>query len=201
MLNFVQNLTSQFEISPTMTQFAIVTFSDNSTISTFLNEYSDGSRLRSFISTLKNVNGGTNIGSALLTMRRYIYDPAKGDRPDAVDIGILITDGKDTVNPGVVGQEADLAKEKGITMITLAITNEPNEQELERIASKPADEHMFRVQNFAALSSSLSSIVSKACKPEDVTGRSLFKKTKIYISCLRWTGKKICGTGYMTFFL
>uniref|UniRef100_A0A8C9V961 VWFA domain-containing protein n=1 Tax=Scleropages formosus TaxID=113540 RepID=A0A8C9V961_SCLFO len=84
-----------------------------------------------------------------------LFVPSSGSRPKAVKVLVVITDGQtagDSTPISVVVREAE---DKDIIRYAIGVGSafrQPNaRQELETIASKPIDSHLFRVDNFQAL--------------------------------------------------
>ena len=57
--------------------------------------------------------GQTNIAQALETTRRFVFDPSLGDRADAPNVVILVTDGRSNVEAAEVPSEAAQLKATG----------------------------------------------------------------------------------------
>ncbi len=65
------------------------------------------------IDNIAHVKGGTNIYAGLQLARNQVYNKNSGDRLDARDIAILITDGQDTAGLDV-RREAERVRAAGI---------------------------------------------------------------------------------------
>ena len=114
--------------------------------------------------------GGTNISAALDVMRTQIFNVANGDRPDVIDIGILMTDGVSTGNGDrTAKQAAKDAKDANIKLITIGITDDIDPYELNDIASEPKKDHMFEAETFKQLEPMLDGLLYRVCGAPPVT--------------------------------
>ena len=64
------------------------------------------------------IYGSTNTADSLKTMREQIFNPARGDRPDAPNIAIILTDGVSNINPRRTIPEAETARDQVVTLYT-----------------------------------------------------------------------------------
>ncbi len=92
-----------------------------------------------------------------------------GNRPDAVDIGILITDGVPTLEVETLESEEIAVKSLGIRLVAIGITEGVNDTLLLELVSEPPEKHYQHVSNFDALSSAINRLVMEACDLADST--------------------------------
>ena len=97
-----------------------------------------------------------------LELKSHTYstflDHIVGDRPEAENIVLLVTDGVSNVNKGLAELEAEKARNEGITFLTVGI-DLPTDRELKQIANNRND--IWLVSDFSELDS-ISEPVSKA---------------------------------------
>ncbi|XP_060029094.1 integrin alpha-X [Erinaceus europaeus] len=153
MLSFVQNVMSQFP-RPT-TQFALVQFSSGYRTHFTFSEFSRSSDPLGLLSSVRQLTGYTYTASAIRFVTNEIFSPLRGARTDASKILIVITDGEKFMDPLDYQNVIPQAKNKGIIRYAVgvgsAFIKETSWKELVAIASAPANEHIFRVENFDAL--------------------------------------------------
>ena len=106
--------------------------------------------------------GKTNTAEALRVIRTQMFTSWNGDRPDAANVIILITDGKSN-NRDATLQEAVETRKAGIHVIVIGVGQSVGTQELAGIASDPDYENMYTVVNFYALSGIMDSILVGTC--------------------------------------
>jgi len=94
------------------------------------------------VENLTTPRSSTNTHLALNLMRTVVFSTDNGDRPDVDNIGIVITDGQ-SGSQAETEHEALAAKDAGIRMFGIGLTNEINADELMKIASEPLSVHYF----------------------------------------------------------
>ena len=162
--NFAATIADAFPVSETLTRIGVILFSNNALVDSAinLNRYMNNAALKSAILRLELGGGETNIADGI---RHVIpmFDQSVGGRSDAPHIMILITDGKanrDTENTLI---EAQKAKAANITIFTIGVTNQIDEDQLRSIASSPSNEHYFFSNDFEKLSELLNKVIQKSC--------------------------------------
>lgn len=83
-------------------------------------------------------------------------------RPNAVKVGIIITDGYSNYYPSTV-LEASYAKDAGIVLFAIGI-GDVNEIELKEVASDPNCTHVFFLTQFSEIDSLEYEIKKAACR-------------------------------------
>ena len=128
-----------------------------------LDEYTSAAEMSEVLDDFPYSRGYTNISGALRTMREQVYIPARGDRPDILDMALLITDGESTRDANQTLREAELAKRAGITLFVVGVTDEVNEKELLAIASDPDSGHYFNSTAIVHLDQILTTVTEYVC--------------------------------------
>ena len=105
----------------------------------------------------------TNTSGALRLMHRDMFVEVKGDRKDAPNLAIIITDGEPTVDIIQTSPEIKAAKQKGIVILAIGIGNNVKNETIDEIATDPDEEHAYHVSNFAALKGIETKIESALC--------------------------------------
>ncbi|CAM9116875.1 unnamed protein product, partial [Bubo scandiacus] len=155
MKTFITQVMSRFE--STDTHFALMQFSSTSTLhfdfATFA-QLSPAERVKE-VQHITQSRETTCTASAIRTVVRDLFTLRKGAREGAHRILIVVTDGQkfgDMLNYEDVIPEAVHA---GIIRYAIgvgsAFVDPAAEEELRTIASKPSEDHVFRVDNFDAL--------------------------------------------------
>ena len=115
-----------------------------------LNTYKTKQEILDAFGKIPFIYGSTNTYGALNVMRTQMFTRENGDRPDVHNIVMLITDGVSNVNPTLTVPEAIRAQAENIQIYAVGI-GLADTSELAKIASKPATENTFTVQDFAEL--------------------------------------------------
>ena len=158
---FVSNVVDRLDIGPQNTKVAVIKFFTTAQIIFHLNRYDTKQDVKDAIDDMTYGNGRTNTQQALRLMRTQVFTPANGDRPDIVNVGIVITDGVSNVFKQNTIPEANRAKNEGVQMFAIGITNQINRTELQGVASR--NDWVFEVTDFVALADILNSIVRATC--------------------------------------
>ena len=114
---------------------------------------------------LPYTGGTTNTAEALRVMRNVMFTEENGDRPDAINVGVVITDGKSN-NREETLQEAVATRKAGIHLVVIAVGNSVEQDELRGIATDPDEENVFIVQDFFALTRVLTPLLTSVCNRE-----------------------------------
>nr|XP_055221954.1 integrin alpha-X isoform X1 [Gorilla gorilla gorilla]XP_055221955.1 integrin alpha-X isoform X1 [Gorilla gorilla gorilla] len=153
MMNFVRAVISQFQRPST--QFSLMQFSDKFQTHFTFEEFRRSSNPLSLLASVHQLQGFTYTATAIQNVVHQLFHASYGARRDAAKILIVITDGKkegDSLDYKDVIPMADAA---GIIRyaigVGLAFQNRNSWKELNDIASKPSQEHIFKVEDFDAL--------------------------------------------------
>jgi len=114
-----------------------------------LKTYSLKQNMLSHVSMLPLRQGGTNTGEAIANLNSVVFQAGNGDRPEAPNVAVIITDGRSNNNTYTV-QQANIAKSLGIHMIAVGV-GLIDTSELHQIASDPTDVNVFNVAHFNGL--------------------------------------------------
>ena len=91
------------------------------------------------------------MSGGLYVMKHVIFQPWSGDRPDVTNIAIVITDGQSTRDKHLMGPYAKEARDSGVKILTVGITDKINMTELKKIASQPQSRTILRVGDYTKL--------------------------------------------------
>lgn len=107
--------------------------------------------------TMPHPRDGTYTQLGIKKMRTLFM---KNTRLDVPMVGIVVTDGI-SIDPASTAREAALAKEYGINMYSVGVTNLTDIVELQAIASRPTQ--VLTVESFDVLASNLEDVVKLVC--------------------------------------
>lgn len=127
------------------------------------------------VENMSVVGSTTNTSSAINTMRTVVFSPDNGDRWDVNNVGIVITDGQSD-NSQATAAEALAAKDAGVRMYAIGLTDEIDSNELKRIASEPLNEHYYNRTSIKLVqtvtSQLLWSVCHAPCQPSTTGGNT-----------------------------
>ncbi|XP_064593512.1 integrin alpha-X-like [Zonotrichia leucophrys gambelii] len=117
------------------------------------------------LDNVQQLRGATYTATGIRHVLRQMFGPGRGARPDARRILIVVTDGEklgDSLDYPEVIKEADAMR---VTRYAIGVGESFRRPELHRelqvIASSPAQDHLFRVDNFSALAGIQSQLQEK----------------------------------------
>jgi collagen type VI alpha len=119
MLGFAKMLVDSMNINPAYTRVALETFATENIIQFDLDDYQTKIDVINAMS-FPYRRGTTNTAQALRVMRETLFSAARGNRPNARDVGIVITDGRSNDKEQTF-KEAVKNREAGIQMLSVAV--------------------------------------------------------------------------------
>lgn len=150
MLQFVKRLLNPVDIDFGDVQVGLLSFSTRPTIEFQLNTYKTKQDIFSAIDGVPWRYGSTNTADALQEMHETMFSRENGDRRDAGNVCIILTDGVSNINYRRTVPEAKTAREKGILIISIGIGLQ-DLREIRGIASEPSEVFVFHAETFAEL--------------------------------------------------
>lgn len=176
---FMKELVSASVIGPDRIQVGIVKFSTNANEELYLNRFTTREPILDVIDNIEYKGGETNTAEGLQLVRSNIFQVFNGDRPGAINILIIITDGESNINEDRTIPEANLLKDSDTIIVAVGVTNDVNRYELQRMASSPG--LVFFVDDFNLLNDIIQGLIDVTCvlvestpPPPPVTGESMF---------------------------
>ncbi|KAL1789296.1 integrin alpha-M isoform X2 [Sigmodon hispidus] len=155
MKEFVSTVMEQFKKSKTL--FSLMQYSDEFRTHFTFDAFKRNPNPRDHVNPISQLKGRTKTASGIREVVRRLFHKTNGAREGAVKILVVITDGEkfgDPLDYEDVIPEADRA---GVIRYVIGFSNIDSKRkygshgELDTIASKPAADHVFQVDNFEAL--------------------------------------------------
>ena len=160
-IEFLQRFVRARNIGRDQTQVGLVEFSNNAYTIFKLNDYADSDGVLRAINRMSYIGGRTNLAEAIDLARTDIFDDQVGNRPDAKDIAIVITDGIPNERIDDTIPSADRLKAQGVTIVTVGVTDLIDENELRAIASSSRD--VILTPSFDTLNNEIDTLTARAC--------------------------------------
>lgn len=145
---------------------AVVTFSDFAQAEFYLDEYFTLESLTDAMNQITVSTGETNIFAGLNVARTEVFNMDRGDRPDAKNMAVLVTDGQSNINVGRARTEAERARYEGIEIISVGVTVAVDTEELLMIAG--AENNVLVALDYVELLTLVDSLVQKACDRDPI---------------------------------
>ncbi|CAH1782595.1 unnamed protein product, partial [Owenia fusiformis] len=157
---------------PTESQLGVLTYNDGIQHQFYLNDAKTNDEAIKLAENINTTPLGcrTHTHTALEVIRNDYFTAANGDRPNAANIGLVLTDGI-TIPPrfgkNTIAQ-AQLTKDAGIEMYVVALPSESkrdrDESEWRAIASDKVEDHFYNVESFTDLTSIITDLSVAVCE-------------------------------------
>uniref|UniRef100_A0A8C5ZW15 Vitrin n=1 Tax=Marmota marmota marmota TaxID=9994 RepID=A0A8C5ZW15_MARMA len=155
-LQFVANISKAFEISDTDTRIGAVQYTYEQRLEFGFDKYSTKPDILNAIKRVGYWSGGTSTGAAIHYALEQLF---KKSKPNKRKLMILITDGRSYDDVRI---PAMAAHQKGVITYAIGVAWAAQD-ELEIIATHPAREHSFFVDEFDNLHKSVPRIIQNIC--------------------------------------
>ena len=158
-LLFTAAILDYFIVGEECLQNAVLSYSSTSAIQFYLNSHSDTKNVVDAVKNLTNESPGSTIYGLLSSLRelhRSAFVQETGDRHDAPNVAILLTDGEQSTSNDIAGAlvtEATAIDELGIYSIVVSIGNIEDNSILRAISSTPKETFYLHVEHFDQLTS------------------------------------------------
>ena len=133
-LDFLVNIVNRLRIGIIYNHVGVVSYSRNSKVNFRLNWFYTKQNLVDAIRRIPYIGLNTNTAAGIEDMRTQVFTQ-RGDRPYLKNFGILVTDGESNINQEDTIPNANKAKNDGIIMFAVGITERINATELIEISS------------------------------------------------------------------
>jgi Mg-chelatase subunit ChlD len=138
-LDFAQHLVAQISVGPDESHIALVDFGYEGKLRFDLNQFKSEAEIKQAIASLGYRGERTNTAGGLRIARQVLTDPQYGARDNVPKIIVLITDGNPTIGKDLLAGEVALVKSANIRTMTIAVTDEVNEDLMKSIATSLTD--------------------------------------------------------------
>ncbi|NXI69512.1 VITRN protein, partial [Anseranas semipalmata] len=155
-LQFVANISKEFEISDTDTRIGAVQYTYEQRLEFSFDKYSTKQDVLSAIKRISYWSGGTSTGAAISYTSEQLFTKSK---PNKRKIMILITDGRSYDDVRV---PAMAAHQNGVIAYSIGVAWAAQD-ELEAIATDPDKEHSFFVDEFDNLYQFVNPLIQNIC--------------------------------------
>ncbi|XP_071077916.1 integrin alpha-D isoform X4 [Desmodus rotundus] len=174
MKDFVRAVMGQFE--GTNTLFSLMQYSNLQDIHFTFAKFQTSSSPQSLVDPIVQMGGRTFTATGIQTVVKELFHSKNGARKSAKKILIVITDGQKYKDPLEYSDVIPQAEKAGIIRYAIGVGDafqEPTaKQELNMIGSAPLQDHVFKVDNFAALGSIQKQLQEKIFAVEGTQSRT-----------------------------
>ena len=160
-IDVIQQLVNLLQIGPDAVQVGFVRFNETATTQFRLNQFRDAQSVNAAVSRVVYTGGMTNLAGGLRQARVDLFQEFNGDRPNAPNMVIVLTDGRPDTEISNTVREADLLKSAGADIITVGVTGNVDGPQLMQIASNPRA--TLFVNDFSRLQAEVQRIADLTC--------------------------------------
>ena len=122
-LQFTKDLIGSFYLGDKGMRIGVTSYSNRATVNFDLKDYFTHRDINAAVDLIPWKDQETNTSGGIRTMREWMFQEDKGDRPRVANIGIVVTDGASNRDQNLTIPEADLARDEGNindSMVTVA---------------------------------------------------------------------------------
>lgn len=147
--SFIIGIIGDSEVDTGNIRFALSVFTHNIHNEFYLNTYTSKEDMINHVNSVSHMFGGTDTGAAIENLVTNVFTLQNGDRVDAPNLAIIITDGRSSDSTYTVPW-ANVAKSMGIHLVCVGVgMHDPSE--LYQIASEPVNSNVFTVSAYSKL--------------------------------------------------
>ena len=163
--NFLASLIDVLEISPDANRVGLVRFANFGESMWYLNSMREGETIKNAIMGLNHLGSNTNTSGGLRVMMQEQFQASRGDRPDVKNIAVILTDGASTIDNHRTISDAVAAREAGVEIFVIGVTDKINEEEIRLMSSPPQQMSMnyFMSPSFSELDRIRTMIIEETC--------------------------------------
>lgn len=146
---FIIDLVNDSDVDTGNIRFALSVFTNEVYNEFFLGNFATKADIIANIEIEPNRQSSTETEAVLQNLMDRVFVPQEGDRPDAPNLAIIITDGR-YYDLAATRAKALQAQSSGIHIIVVGVGN-LDENGLSQIASEPVDGNMFLIHELSEL--------------------------------------------------
>jgi len=156
-------------MSPQGTHVGFVTYGNRAHIQFQLSNFTDPAKMKPAVSNSKFLDENTNTSGGIATALNQMFTKEGGDRPNAPNIMVIITDGVSTYDNATTIPNAVKAKNANILVVSIGVGNKTSQAELEGMASAGKDGKpiVLQVGSYEALDLVNQKLALVACDKEE----------------------------------
>ena len=160
--NFVIDLLEDANIDNGHVRVGVLLYSTRVATQFYLRDYRTKSEVIRAIKGIQYIRGRRNTADAIRKAWSVMFTPYYGDRPEAKNIAILITNGVSDMNSYRTVIEANTAKDRGIHIYSIGVGLRDT-RELHGIASVPSSRNVVTVRGVWQLKDAVNTVTKSLC--------------------------------------
>eukprot|EP00914_Ancora_sagittata_P021293 GHVO01041937.1.p1 GENE.GHVO01041937.1~~GHVO01041937.1.p1 ORF type:complete len:183 (+),score=19.16 GHVO01041937.1:634-1182(+) len=161
-LKFAEQFVGDLPIGSDLVRLALINYADDVDVGFYLDTYtSKRAVMNALVATYHS--GRTGTAAAVRMMYDQVFTTSRGDRRNVDNYAIVVSDGGSNIEREKTIPSADEAKQRGITMFSVAIGPTPDMGEMEGMANTPSSEYLVRLRTSSDTQSASQDLISKLC--------------------------------------
>ncbi len=160
---FVVEVVDELNVHANHTRVGMATFSSRARVVFNLDDYSSAVDMKQAVLDAPYMYGDTNTADGLKTLRAIMFQPFSGDREDAKNVAVVITDGVSNSRDWQTIPEAQQCKDDGIHIVGIGVQL-GNVAEIKEIASRPNTTNTFFADTFQDLVALAPQVADAICE-------------------------------------
>ena len=172
MRDFVKAFLRKLTVNPDHVRVSVISFGNKATLHFGLSDHATLEETLTAVEAIPWKDQWTNTSGAIRMMTKEVFQPQNGDRPDAPNVAIVITDGPSNKDQTRTVPDAIAARNAGITIFAAGVGREVNRDELGGITG--SEDRITYVWTFDVLMSekTIVAMLRKTC------GKCLHKRER-----------------------
>ena len=173
MKDFIIAVIKMSNLNSNGVRVGLMTFHKEPTIRFHLNTFENPESCIEFVQAIEYAGKGTKTGAAVEIANSHAFHDNFGNRDEAANKVLLITDGR-SQDAGLLREEVKILKTKA-EVYALGIGDKVDEKEINMIASEPKSQHVLMVEDFFFLKRSLATkgTIEDILCPKECTRKAL----------------------------
>ncbi|KAI0225937.1 Zinc metalloproteinase dpy-31 [Lamellibrachia satsuma] len=169
-LNFMKMFSSKLTVSPDRARISVISFGNDATLHFRLNSHTTLKSTKDAIDQIRWKDQWTNTGAALRVMKNDVFKREHGDRSNAPNVAVLITDGPSNKDSRQTVPNALSARNAGINIFVVGVGSKVDPVEMKGITG--SKDRMTYVWDFDEIlkESTMKTLYSKICSLTSTSG-------------------------------
>ncbi|CAD5113974.1 DgyrCDS3137 [Dimorphilus gyrociliatus] len=168
-LQFTSSIIQELDIDYGQARVSLTTFSTKSTIHFYLNKFNSNNAALQALKYIQYIYGISNVTAALENVTNNVFHYSKGDRRNAENILLLITDGRWTTSVQEIYKQAENTKKSGIKIMAIGVGVESIKNAiLNKTVSTPIRNNLLYVSKYSHLHAERQKILANICNFQPV---------------------------------
>lgn len=163
---FINGIVARFVVGQNAVRIGVVEYSEFAEHVFYLDTHNTKADIENAVENMPYFGSSTNtaVGIGLTHTEQFIA--SRGDRPNVRNIAIVITDGVSNENPENTIPAAEAARDAGIDIFSIGITNAVDETEVAGISSAPhqLNQNYWLIEDFRKLAEKVDEITTTICQ-------------------------------------